>query len=276
MTPEEWECCAEPEKMLAFLRGRASERKLRLFAVACCRRVVSRFAASHHRHEAQGFFAGAGCREGLDVRERHADGLATEEAAAHARGVVGDLFNHFQYDAAHPADVDTVGCQLALGALTCDDPSDLIAWAAAAAGYDALARTPDAAVTSLADDYLCGRRDYLPPRWEAEEDAVRAAQTYQAGYSAERVAQLLLLRCLVANPFRPLSGIEPAVLAYNDGSARRLAEAIYEGRRLEDLPVLADLLEEAGCVDPDLLGHLRGPGPHVLGCHALDAVLGKS
>jgi hypothetical protein len=54
-----------------------------------------------------------------------------------------------------------------------------------------------------------------------------------------------------------------------------LAEVIYDGRRFEDLPVLADLLEEAGLTDAALLGHLRGPGPHALGCHALDAVLGK-
>jgi hypothetical protein len=39
--------------------------------------------------------------------------------------------------------------------------------------------------------------------------------------------------------------------------------------------VLADLLEEAGCADAGLLGHLRGPGPHVLGCHALDLILAK-
>jgi hypothetical protein len=56
----------------------------------------------------------------------------------------------------------------------------------------------------------------------------------------------------------------------------RLAESLYEGRRFEDLPALADLLEEAGCTDADLLGHLRGPGPHALGFWGLDAVLGKS
>jgi hypothetical protein len=39
---------------------------------------------------------------------------------------------------------------------------------------------------------------------------------------------------------------------------------------------LADLLEEAGLTDAELLGHLRGPGPHALGCWALDAVAGKS
>jgi hypothetical protein len=41
------------------------------------------------------------------------------------------------------------------------------------------------------------------------------------------------------------------------------------------LPVLADLLDEAGATDAALLAHLRGPGPHALGCHALDAVRGK-
>jgi hypothetical protein len=39
--------------------------------------------------------------------------------------------------------------------------------------------------------------------------------------------------------------------------------------------VLADMLEEAGCSDPQLLGHLRSPGPHVRGCFAVDALLGR-
>jgi hypothetical protein len=34
--------------------------------------------------------------------------------------------------------------------------------------------------------------------------------------------------------------------------------------------------EDAGCTDPELLGHLRGPGPHVRGCWAVDLVRGKS
>jgi hypothetical protein len=70
--------------------------------------------------------------------------------------------------------------------------------------------------------------------------------------------------------------LAPAVLAWNAGAARRLAEAIYLACRFEDLPVLADLLEEAGCCESGLLDHLRGPGPHARGCWALDAALGKS
>ena len=42
------------------------------------------------------------------------------------------------------------------------------------------------------------------------------------------------------------------------------------------LAVLADAVEEAGGTDAALLGHLRGAGPHVRGCWAVDALLGKS
>jgi hypothetical protein len=41
------------------------------------------------------------------------------------------------------------------------------------------------------------------------------------------------------------------------------------------LAVLADALEDAGCDRADILGHLRGPGPHVRGCWAVDLLLGK-
>jgi hypothetical protein len=76
------------------------------------------------------------------------------------------------------------------------------------------------------------------------------------------------------NPFRRRC-IDPAWLAWHGGTVRQLAQAIYDERAFDRLPVLADALEEAGCDEADLLGHLRGPGPHLLGCWAVDALLGK-
>jgi hypothetical protein len=61
-----------------------------------------------------------------------------------------------------------------------------------------------------------------------------------------------------------------------------LAQAIYDDRQLpsglfdnQRMGVLADALEEAGCDNADILGHLRGGGEHVRGCWAIDLLLGK-
>src|SRR5262245_6634951 len=39
MTEAEWLACTDPEQMLRFVYGRVSNRKLRLFACACSRRI---------------------------------------------------------------------------------------------------------------------------------------------------------------------------------------------------------------------------------------------
>ncbi len=73
----------------------------------------------------------------------------------------------------------------------------------------------------------------------------------------------------VCDPWRPVR-VEPA---WRTAAVVALARAVYEEGRWAELPVLADALEEAGCADVALLGHLRGPGPHARGCWALDLLL---
>jgi hypothetical protein len=120
-------------------------------------------------------------------------------------------------------------------------------------------------------------------RWMAEEAARALAQEWvwqKAGWSGEAEARASLLRDLFSDPTRPVS-FDRAWRAWGEGTVARLARAAYEERLLpggglcpDRLAVLADALEDAGCGDGALLGHLRGPGPHVRGCWPVDLCLG--
>lgn len=113
-------------------------------------------------------------------------------------------------------------------------------------------------------------------KWCALDDAWKAAEW--AGVPVCSPAKCALLREIVGNPFRPVA-FDPAL---RTPSVLALAQTAYDNRILpagtldtDRLAVLADALEEAGCTDADILGHLRGPGPHVRGCWVLDALLDK-
>jgi hypothetical protein len=100
---------------------------------------------------------------------------------------------------------------------------------------------------------------------------------------AEGAVQAALLADIFGNPFRPQRPLPAAVLAWNDGTVRRIAQALYEERSLPEgtldgdrLAVLADALEDAGVTDEHVLGHLRHPGGvHVRGCFVIDTILVK-
>jgi len=93
---------------------------------------------------------------------------------------------------------------------------------------------------------------------------------------AERRWQCNLLRDLFGPlPFRPVV-IDPDWQECHDGSVARLAQAMYDERAFDELPILADSLEDAGCDNADILAHCRSGGEHVRGCWVVDLVLGKS
>jgi hypothetical protein len=90
---------------------------------------------------------------------------------------------------------------------------------------------------------------------------------------AEAIAQCVeLMRCVFGNPFRRVAHKK----AWFTSTVLALAEGIYAARASDRLPILADALEDAGCDNADILTHLRGDGPHVRGCWAVDLILGKS
>jgi hypothetical protein len=83
------------------------------------------------------------------------------------------------------------------------------------------------------------------------------------------------------NPFRTVQ-FDPTWLTWQGGTAWRIATAAYEDRTMPAgeldsgrVRVLSDALEDAGCDNAELLGHLRSPGPHWRGCWVVDLVLGR-
>jgi hypothetical protein len=84
-----------------------------------------------------------------------------------------------------------------------------------------------------------------------------------------------ILRDLYGNPFRRVQA-EPSWLKWNAGALPKMAQAIYDERANDRLPLLADALEDAGCTAAAILDHCRGPGPHVRGCWVVDLLRGQA
>jgi hypothetical protein len=235
VTEQEWLACTDRQMMLDFLRGGgASGRKLRLFAVACCRRIFPLMPDSRSR-------------QAVTTCELYADGLTSQRDLVAARAAAGAAVREWEVA---PWSVER-------GKVV----------AAARAARDAARPTDQPA--ALGNDMR---------------------QAAEAAFTADvigRLARRMHVECVlpqchllrdIFNPFLRVT-LSPAC---RTAQVVALAQAAYEQRELPSgaldtarLAVLADALEEAGCTDADILGHLRGPGPHVRGCWVLDLLLGK-
>jgi hypothetical protein len=275
MTESEWLTCTDPTPMIRFLElgRRGSCRKLRLFGAACCRRVFP-------------FVNDERTRQVVETAEDYADGRIGAPAlrVAHRRSCTLCEAYHSSPNPSSPRSVNVLAnLAVAVNWVSAEDASfrtddhmnGLVpgGYNAAAAGYIAHA-AGDAIFYGTYEGTdafeLVGRRnvEFLP----TPADHI---------WAAEQEVQSGLLRCVFGNPFRTFAA-DPAWLAWNDGTAVRLAEAAYEDRDLPSgyldptrLSVLADVLEDAGCAEAALLDYFRSPGPHVRGCWAVDVLLGK-
>lgn len=223
----DWLACCDLDSLCKMLRPRDygvairfSERKWRLFGVACVRRVIHAFKDERTRNL-------------VDVVERFADGLLTLEELKHHWG-----------QARNPPNTDTEGPNE-------DCPPDE---RRARCAFQSLVAIPFGSADA-----------------SRASDSAGWAQVAADQPSSEEQAQIALLHDVFGNPFRPAL----ASPSWPTTTVVGLAQAIYHDRTFDRMPILGDALEEAGCTNTDILGHCRGPGPHVRGCWVVDLLLGK-
>jgi hypothetical protein len=247
--------------MLEYLGENADQRRLRLFACACCRRIWPLMKDRRSKGAvgvAEAFADGKASDDQLHEARSQAEDAALEATYREPYDEAGELAKDAAEEAAARAERVWLDVKLA---------AELALKAAAAAKRAAEAKR------AAAEAQLTAWGTITPSRRASLEADVSAAGA--AAAAAEREAESHLLRCIFGNPFNPAPPIDPAVLQWNGSVVLKLAEAVYQERTFESLPILADALEEAGLTDAALLGHLRGPGPHAPGCWALDQLLGK-
>ncbi|MDB5306926.1 MAG: hypothetical protein JWO38_1128 [Gemmataceae bacterium] len=238
-----------------------SERKVRLFAAAACRRVAHRMDDPRTLHA-------------LQASEQFADGGATADELAAAYEATGSVSG-----SVFPPTMPAISWAVAAAARWLCHPDVFKVGRAAEEvpsvdGYEAVitaglldpATPPDIHAISR---HAGNRNGVVTP---SDWGLIWQHEVFRRGEAAGRRVQADLLRAVVGNPFRPVS-FGPS---WQTSTAVALARQMYESRDFSPMPILADALQDAGCDNPDILDHCRGPGPHVRGCRVVDLVLGKS
>lgn len=238
MTEQEWLACTYPKRMLEFVQDRTSDRKLRLFAVACCRRILSILDCEQ-------------IEEAVILAELAADGAANSDRMRAVLTDVAEAANSFPPASKHYQGMN--GVAMALWAR----PENPLLQMGIRCLANSAAWSADPAATVDVDD------------WSSPNDP-----EYCHVRDVESKDQTDLLRDILGNPFRSVK-VDQSWLTWHDGTVPKIAQVIYDKRAFDRLPTLVDALEGAGCTDADILNHCRQPGEHVRGCWVMDLILGK-
>jgi hypothetical protein len=236
MTEADWPTCADPDRMLDYLGPRISERKLRLYACACCRRIEHLITVPD-------------CWRSVEVAEQYADGLVTAEECGAAFDAAQRSRSVFSDANAPAALVTSLEFNGEIAGEAPMQVAQTLAQIVAAAAYNR-ARAANA-TGAPAESRSAAWADY---------DAI-----FRRALAEAQQVHADLLREIVGNPFRP---VEPP----REGSTDlvSLAAALYDG---EDCSfALHDALLEIG--RDDLAEHFR-TARHPKGCWALDLILGR-
>jgi hypothetical protein len=127
---KDWLAADDTDVLLAFLRGRVSERKVRLFAVACCRLVWHLLPEGPYRRA-------------VEVAEAYAEGKATKKALtrAHKEARAQDTFDAEQDN----NDTSDAEIDASAATLTTSDPKDI---------FDSVLTTVSNVTVALSEDAI--------------------------------------------------------------------------------------------------------------------------
>jgi hypothetical protein len=260
MSEAEWLACTDPERLFMFLLGRippdglglrhggvaarmmpgVTERKLRLYACAGCRRLWPLLKDERSQRA-------------VETAELLADGAVDESMRKKDQWEAEDAVEILHRESIFSADISS------LSGLVMSRPRLLAASAALLALRDTheSVRTAIGAVLAVGADWgdQSGAKELFGPE-----------------------VRLALLRDIFGNPMGQ-AVLEPEWLT---ATVKGIAASAYHERtdpagilEHDRLLILADALEDAGCSDPAILEHLRGPGLHVRGCVVIDLLLGN-
>jgi hypothetical protein len=239
----EWLAADNPYPMFDYLGRAVSCRKLRLFGIACCRRIWH-------------LMKGRRCRRAVILAERLVEGEPVEEEVAHLRDQLKSDYlelNERMYPEDKVAQV-RLWCMGAACNLLQDEDAYLSDVGIGAGDADLL-RVWYSASSAVGYDY--------------SEEVVDPPPSVML---KEHQAQANLLREVLGNPLCPVT-FDPG---WRTSAAVGLALTIYEDRVFDRMPILGDALEDAGCDNLEFLDHCRGSATHVRGCWAIDLVLGRT
>jgi len=262
MTEEEW-LNAHFSDMLEALPGFTSNRKIQLFACACCREVWT--------------FLTPESQQAVELCERYSDGLSSDEDLALARENTSWIVHHLLEARGHSRQLEP-GQNVLLAATTLIT-EHVSTWAAEAAaktvwdncltGFSAV-RTAHAVAENTAKA-ICIQR-----AWELAKDDLQEHRWHdfwqafwesfvEDGWDFRNPRRLLI--DVIGNPFRPYpvpASWPPLVVD--------LALQLYDGADVR--LVLHDALLDAG--HQELAEHFRNEEWHPKGCWAMDVMLGRT
>jgi hypothetical protein len=215
------------------LRRRASQRRLRLYACAACRRVEPFLTPKYYQV--------------LEAAEALADGAVSP---AQLKGLVKAAEQDLQ----------------------------MLVRSRALSGLGQKKRVTERACSTVHSAAAAPRMTRQAVSW-ASAGARLVVETCTKGHKAKVRASMAehsavcgVFKDIFGNPFRPVA-FDPR---WRSADVLGLAQAAYDNRAFDRLPLLADALMDAGCADEDILGHCRGAGLHVRGCWVVDLVLAKA